>query len=57
MSVELILSHKQVVLDPYHHSTLNIKATFATLPTNLYALYKVSPGLGRSEPIPRIWSM
>lgn len=44
MSVELILSHKQVVLDPYHHSTLNIKATFAALPTNIYALYKVHRG-------------
>ena len=41
MSVELILSHREVVLDPYFRATLNTKATFSSQPSGIFALYKV----------------
>ena len=41
MSVEIILSHKHIQLDAYNHAVLNLKATFASLPPNIFALYKV----------------
>ena len=55
MSVEIILSHKQVILDDYNHSVLNLKATFAALPPNIYTLYKVPLNPQRSEQMPKIW--
>lgn len=56
MSVEIILSSKQIELDQYNHAVLNMKALFASLPPAIVALYKVAEVICRSGPTPRIWS-
>lgn len=51
MSVEVILSSKQVELDQNSQAVLNLKATFATVAPSISALYKVSTPLtpGQSQ--------
>ena len=44
MSVDIILSSKQIELDQYNHAVLNLKAVFAALPPAIVALYKVPAG-------------
>lgn len=41
MSVEIILSSKQIELDNYNQATLNLKAVFPALPCDISCLYKV----------------
>jgi len=57
MSVELILSHREVALDPYNRATLNIKASFSSQPSGIFALFKVLPLLERSGLTLKIRSM
>lgn len=57
MSVDLILSSKQIELDQYNHAVLNIKAIFAALPPAIVALYKVVGEILRCGRTRKIWSM